>query len=185
MGSPNEFPYPLSWRNRRTCGETASFDCRGRRPRRPEKQQILLFIRLPIIAGCKLKILSFPGRRGRRSLQAKNQTASIRRYGAKTLSFPGRRVLVASRSRSRSDTTPWCHSLRLRRFATSTPTGKNSNRIDTPLHHFQLISVSTLGNETPPFFSLTPVSRWGSGPQLLAGANLPSIRFLTSHGRDS
>ena len=25
---------------------------------------------------------------------------------------------------SRSDTTPWCHSLRLRRFATSPPTGK-------------------------------------------------------------
>ena len=65
--------------------------CRGRRPRRPGKQQILLFKRLPTIAGCKLKILSFPGRRGRRPLQAKIQTASTHRYGAETLSFPGRR----------------------------------------------------------------------------------------------
>ena len=28
-------------------------------------------------------------------------------------------ILAAARSRSRSDTTPWCHSLRSRRFATS------------------------------------------------------------------
>ena len=34
---------------------------------------------------------------------------------------------------SRSDTTPWCHSLRSRRFATSPPTGKNSNRINTTI----------------------------------------------------
>ena len=54
--------------------------------------------------------------------QAKIQIASTRRYGAKTPSFPDSRVLVATRSRSRSDTTPWCHSLRSRRFATSTPT---------------------------------------------------------------
>ena len=30
--------------------------------------------------------------------------------------------LAAARSRSRSDTTPWCHSLRSRRFATPVPT---------------------------------------------------------------
>jgi len=81
----------------------------------------------------KSKICCFSGRRGRRPLQAKCLTASTRRYGAKTLSFPGRRVLVATRSRSRSDTTPWCHSLRSRRFATSTSTGKMFNRINTPM----------------------------------------------------
>ena len=91
----------LPYQQCRARGETSSFDCRDRRPRRSGKQQILLFIRLPIIAGCKLKILS----------------------------FPGRRVLVATRSRSRSDTTPWCHSLRSRRFATSPPTRFEGNRI--------------------------------------------------------
>ena len=143
--------------------------CRDRRPRRSEKQQILLFMWLPIIAGCKLKILSFPDRRGRRSLQAKCLNASTRRYGAETLSLPGRRVLVATRSRSGSNMPPACYSSPSRRFATSTPTGKNSNRIDTPLHLLQLISMS----------------RWGGGPQLLAGALLPSIRSLINHGRDS
>ena len=45
------------------------FACRDRRPRRSKKQQVLLFTWLPIIAGCNFKILSFPDRRGRRSLQ--------------------------------------------------------------------------------------------------------------------
>jgi len=69
--------------------------CRGRRPRRPEKQQVLLFIRLPIIAGCKLKKLLFPGRRGRRPLQAKNQAASTRRYREKKTSFSGGQKAIA------------------------------------------------------------------------------------------
>ena len=98
--------------------------CRDRRPRRSEKKKRLLCVWLHANSRIKSKICCFPDRRGRRSLQAKIQTASTRRYGAKTLSFSGRRVLVATRSRSRSDTTPWCHSLRLRRFATSTSTGK-------------------------------------------------------------
>jgi len=97
----------------------------------------------------KSKICCFSGRRGRRPLQAKIQTASTRRHGAKTLSFPGRRVLVATRSRSRSDTTPWCHSLRSRRFATSTPTGKNSNRIDTPIRSENLIVSGPSGTPVP------------------------------------
>ena len=47
---------------------------------------------------------------------------STRHLQSKTPSFSDSRVLVATRARSRSDTTPWCHSLRSRRFATPVPT---------------------------------------------------------------
>ena len=82
------------------------------------------FKRLQIIAGCKLKILSFPGRRGRRPLQAKIQTASTRRYGAKTLSVPGRRGRRSLQA-------------------------KSSNRIDTPIRSGNLI-VSGASRTSPP-----------------------------------
>ena len=70
----------------------------------------------------KSKICCFPDRRGRRSLQAKNQAASTRRCGVEILSLSGRRVLVATRSRSGSNMPPACYSSPSRRFATSTPT---------------------------------------------------------------
>ena len=56
--------------------------CRGRRPRRPEKQQILLFMWLPIIAGCKLKILSFPDRRKAIAAGPYRQKFKLHRYAA-------------------------------------------------------------------------------------------------------
>ena len=65
--------------------------CRDRRPRLSEKKKRLLCVWLHTNSRLKSKICCFSGRRGRRPLQAKNQTASIRRYGAKTLSFPDRR----------------------------------------------------------------------------------------------
>jgi len=79
--------------------------CRGRRPRRPGNERI--FNLHPAIIGShvKSKICCFPDRRGRRSLQAKMQTASMRRYGAKTLSFPGRFKAIAIALRSRIDVT--------------------------------------------------------------------------------
>ena len=69
--------------------------CRGRRPRRPGNERIFNLQPAMIGSHVKSKICCFPDRRGRRSLQAKIQTASTRRYGAKTLSFPVRFKAIA------------------------------------------------------------------------------------------
>ena len=53
--------------------------------------------------------------------------------------------LAAARSRSRSDTTQWCHSFRSRRFATSTPTRLWVNIACAPprsLHKFHRLALS-------------------------------------------
>jgi len=142
--------------------------CRDRRPRRSEKQQILLFMWLPIIAGCKLKILSFfgpsrtPVPTGKKFKPHQHTDTERKPYRFRGVEVSLRLVSQGDlpSANSRSDTTPWCHSLRSRRFATSTPTGKNSNRIDTPLHLLQLTSVSGQG-----WWSLTAI-----------GSTFPSVR---------
>ena len=91
------------------------------------------------------------------------------RIKSKICCFSGRRVLVATRSRSRSDTTPWCHSLRSRRFATSTPTGKNSNRIDTPIRSENLIVSGP---------SRTPVPTGKNSNRI----DTPNVRFFSAQG---
>ena len=53
--------------------------CRGRRPRRPGNERIFNLQPAMIGSRIKSKICCFPDRRGRRSLQAKIQTASTHR----------------------------------------------------------------------------------------------------------
>ena len=108
------------------------FACRDRRPRRSGEQQILLFKRLPIIAGCKLKILSFfgpsrtPVPTGKKFKPHQHTDTERKPYRFRGVEVSLRLVSQGDlpSANSRSDTTPWCHSLRSRRFATSTPTGK-------------------------------------------------------------
>jgi len=50
---------------------------------------------------------------------------------------------------SRSDTTPWCHSLRLRRFATPVPTGKMFNRGNTPMRSGNSFAFGSSRTSTP------------------------------------
>jgi len=81
--------------------------CRDRRPRLSGKQQILLFKRLLVCSHTQSKRFFFSDRRGRRSLQAKNSN----------------RINTSIRSGN---------SIVFGASRTPVPTGKNSNRIDTP-----------------------------------------------------
>ena len=106
--------------------------CRDRRPRRSEKQQILLFMWLPIIAGCKLKILSFfgpsrtPVPTGKKFKPHQHTDTERKPYRFRVVEFSLRLVSQGDlpSANSRSNMPPECYSSPSRRFATSTPTIK-------------------------------------------------------------
>ena len=108
--------------------------CRDRRPRRSEKKKRLLCVWLHTNSRLKSKICCFSGRRKAIAAAPYRQKFKPHRYAdternpyrSRGVEFSLRLVSQGDlpSANSRSDTTPWCHSLRLRRFATSPPTGK-------------------------------------------------------------